>query len=156
MITTIVEAVEMMGDFVESRSGPLGINFVGRYEESRIPKYPAVVIAPGPRDKEIHAQQTFQIALVLDLYVYHGDITLTKRERSKEDLQLVANLERELETDYEFREDPDDPATKRIIFGYVATEAPGIVQPRSNKSNLIVCTRMTWRGLTQRRFTHES
>jgi len=143
----------MVADRLEERMGPLGLSFVGRYDEKRIPKYPAVVILPGDRDKELHASHTFQILQVLDLYVYHGQLTLTKSERSKEDLRLVAGLEAELERDYEWKLDPNDPSTKRVIFGYVSSQRPGVLQPRSNKSSLIISTRMTWRALSQRRFT---
>lgn len=146
------EIVDMVADFLEDRSGPLGLAFVGKYGEERIPTYPAVVIVPGPKSKELHATQTFQVLVQLHLYVYHADLTLTKRERSKQDLVLVANIEAELERDYGWQTDPDDTDTKRIVFGYVSDTEPGAVQPRTNKSNMVISTRMTWRAMTQRRF----
>lgn len=142
----------MVVERLTDKMGPLGLSFVGVYDERRIPKYPAVVVIPGDRDKQVHATNTFQIVTELHLYVYHGDLTLTKRERSKADLMLVAEIEKELESDYEWRATPADPNSKRIIFGYVSEEKQGLLQPRANKSNVIISTRMTWRALMQRRF----
>jgi hypothetical protein len=130
----------------------LGIEFVGRYDEKRIPKYPAVVIVPGKRDKEIHGTQTFNIDILLYLYVYHADLTLTKRERSRADMELVAGIEALLEEDYAWQKNPLDPNTRQVVFAYIAEEEPGVLQPSSQKSNMIISTRMTWRALIQRRF----
>lgn len=142
----------MVHTFLEERKGPLGIAYVGAYDEKRIPEYPAVVVVPNGRGKEIHATNTFQIFIVLHLYVYHGNLTLTKRERSKQDLLLVSSIEAELEKDYEWRTDPNDPLSKRVIFAYISEEEPGALQPRTSKSQLIIGTRLTWRALVQRRF----
>jgi hypothetical protein len=137
---------------LEEQSGPLGIRFVGKYNETRIPKYPAVVIIPGERTKEIHATQTFNVVIELKLYVYHGDLTLTKRERSEADMLLVTAVEQELEKDYEWKEFPNIPGSKRVVFAYVSDEKYGVLQPRSSKSNAIISTVISWRALTQRRF----
>lgn len=142
----------MVHERLDSKKGPLGLKFVGKYDEKRIPVYPAIVILPGPREKELHASHTFQILFHLNMYVYHGDITLTKRERSKEDLVLVANIERELESDYEWQLTSGVPASKRVIFAYVSSIRPGNLQPSTRKSPLIIGTQMTWRALSQRRF----
>lgn len=144
--------IDMVTERLEARSGTLGLKFVGSYDEKRIPRYPAIVIVPGARDKEIHGTNTFQVVVELQLYVYHADLTLTKRERSKEDLKLVANIETELEKDYGWQINPADTSTKRIVFGYISSVEPGAIQPRTNKSNMVISTRMTWRALTQRRF----
>lgn len=152
MLSTTWEIIDMVADRLEEKSGPLGLAFVGKYDEKRIPKYPAAVIIPSGRDKELHATNTFQLIIILDIYVYHSDLTLTKRERSKADLRLVADIEDELENDYEWRSSPADPNTKRLIFAYISREEPGVLQPRANKTNMVIGTRMTWRALTQRRF----
>lgn len=151
LISEIHEAVDMLVERLTKKSGLLGIEFVGAYNEKRIPKYPAVVITPGDKEKVPHAMQTFAISLQCQLYVYHANLTLTKRERSREDLLLVSKIETELEQDYGWQSDPGDPNTKRLIFGYIASVEPGNIQPRGNKSDLVIGTRMVWRGLSQRR-----
>lgn len=155
LISEISEAMDMIVERLTEKSGALGIAFIGAYDEKRVPKYPAVVVVPGEREKILHGEQTFNIILIVELYVYHANLTLNKRERSKEDLKLATDIENELESDYGWQTDPNDPSTKRIIFGYVASHEPGNLQPRANKSSLIIGTRMVWRGLTQRRLTIE-
>lgn len=151
LISEISEAMDMIVERLTQKSGVLGLEFVGAYDEKRVPKYPAVVVVPGDREKVIHGENTFNILLVVELYVYHANLTINKRERSKADLQLVTDIERELESDYGWQTNPNDTDTKRLIFGYVALHEPGNLQPRSSKSNLIIGTRMVWRGLSQRR-----
>lgn len=153
LITEISEAMDMIVARLTQKAGALGIAFVGAYDEKRVPKYPAVVVVPGDREKTLHAEQTFNILLLVELYVYHANLTLNKRERSKSDLKLVTDIEKELESDYGWQTDPNDPSTRRIIFGYISNQEPGNLQPRGGKSDLIIGTRMIWRGLTQRRLT---
>lgn len=151
LISEVHQAMDMIVDRLTEKSGLLGIEFVGAYDEKRIPKYPAVVLVPGDKEKTPHAMSTFGVLLQVQLYVYHADLTLSKRERSREDLLMVSAIEAELETDYGWQIDPFDPETKRVIFGYIASVEPGNIQPRGNKSNLVIGTRMVWRGLSQRR-----
>jgi len=151
LIYTITDAIDMVAEKIQNKAGEFGIAYVGAYDEVRIPKYPAVVIIPGDRNKVLHGENTFNVLLVLELYVYHANLTLTKRERSKADLKLVDDLEELLEEDYGWQSDPLDTNTKRLIFGYVADIEPGNLQPRNRKSNLVIGTRMVWRGISQRR-----
>ena len=151
LISTIPQAIDMVVEKLENKAGELGIAYVGAYDEVRIPKYPAVVIIPGDRNKVLHGENTFNILLVLELYVYHANLTMTKRERSRADLRLVDEIEALLEEDYGWQSDPLDTNTKRLIFGYIADIEPGNLQPRNRKSNLVIGTRMIWRGISQRR-----
>ena len=153
LISEISEAMDMMVERLTKKSGTLGLEFVGAYDEKRIPKYPAVVVVPGDREKILHGENTFNILLILQLYVYHANLTLNRRERNKADLQLVTDIEKELESDYGWQRDINDPNTRRLIFGYIASQEPGNLQPRGNKSDLIIGTRMVWRGMSQRRLT---
>jgi len=149
MVTDTWELVDMIADRLDVKSGPLGVKFVGRYDEKIIPEYPAVVVIPGSRAKELHGLHTFQIALQASLYVYHANLNQSKRERSKSDLQLVARLEQELETDFRW---VDENGAARVVHGFVSSEEPGLLQPHANKSTVVICTRLTWRAISQRRF----
>jgi len=139
----------MVVDRLDAQSGPLGLKFVGKYDEQLIPEYPAVVVMPGPRRKNLHATRTFEVLFELSLFIYHANLNLSKRERSKADLQLVARIEQELDSDMRW---PTPTGESQIINGYVANEEPGILQPRANKSTMVICTRLTWRAMCQRRF----
>lgn len=148
MITTSWEIIDMMAERLEARSGPLGLKYVGAYDEQIVPQYPAVVIVPGPRAKDLHGLKTYEVVFQLYLYIYHANMNLTKRERSKADLQLVSNIEAELETDLRWS---DSTGASQIVHGFVTHEEPGAMQPKANKSTVVICTRLTWRALSQRR-----
>jgi hypothetical protein len=149
MITTTWELIDMVVARLEAQSGPLGIKFVGAYEEKLIPRFPAVVVVPGGQAKTFHGTHTFQINATLYFYIYHANLTLTKRERSKADLQLVSKLETELDSDMGWT---DETGSRRVIQGWVEQEEPGILQPRASKGDAVICTRLTWRAISQRRF----
>lgn len=142
----------MVVDFLTDRSPVLGLKFVGAYDEKRIPTYPAIVIIPGDREKQLHASQTFNINLELHMYVYHADLTENKRERSKSDLKLVTMIESALEEDFTWKSDVLNENSRRLIFAYISDQRFGLLQPRKNASNVVISTQMTWRALSQRRF----
>jgi len=149
MLDTTWEILDMVVERLESKSGPLGLKFVGKYNEKIIPNYPAVVVLPGPRVKTYHGLHTFNVLVQLDLYIYHANLSLTKRERSKADMQLVSNVEAELDSDFLWRSESGAP---QLINAFVSNEEPGVMQPRAGKSSLVICTKLTWRATSQRRF----
>lgn len=134
-------------DKLFDEAGPLGLNFVGKYDEKRIPKYPSVVVSPGGRSKTLHAMgagsPTFNIEMTVALWVYHGDMTVSHATRNEEDLRLVEKIEELFEEDYTLG--------GLVIFGFIAMQEPGIVQPNTRKSELIAGTRMDWVALSQKR-----
>lgn len=144
LITRPEEAVEMLNDLIELNAGSIGIEFVGKYDESLIPRYPAVIVSAGAVTKEVHASHTFNVTLRCILWVYHAKITLTHAQRSKEDLELATNLSALVESDKKFAE--------RVIFSFIESEAPGLVAPRAGKGEPIVGTRLAWECLTQQRW----
>jgi hypothetical protein len=149
MISSTWQIVDMIVARLEAQSGPLGLKYVGAYDEKLIPKYPAVVVLPGPRAKQLHGTHTFQTAFQVELYIYHANLTLNKRERSKADLQLVERIETELDSDFRWI---DEDGGASLIHGYVTNENPGILQPRVGKTGSVICTRLTWNAISQRRF----
>lgn len=127
-----------------TEAGGLDIGYIGVDDEQRLPVYPAVVVSAGARDKELHGTHTYLVTVRCLLWVYHGKLSDSHRQRSDSDLQLVEDIEAALERDLTFG--------NRIIHGYVENEQPGVHQPKSAKGDLIVGTRMSWMGLTQQRF----
>lgn len=142
-VHTAREARDMVKEAIE-RSPDIELGYIGVDEEKRLPVYPAVVVSAGGKNKELHGTHTFAVTLRVLLWVYHGNMNVGHRQRSDEDLMLVEAIEKALEADPTF----DD----RIIFGYVENEEPGVHQPRSEKSDLIIGTRMTWVGASQQMF----
>lgn len=143
LITTAREARDAVKQALENASS-LNIGYIGVDDEMRLPQYPAVVVSAAGRTKELHGTHTFAVTLRVLLWVYHAKLDVGHRQRSDEDLMLVEGIEEVLESDMTFGE--------RIIFGYVEDQQPGVMQPKSAKSELVVGTRMTWVAASQKRF----
>lgn len=143
-ITRPEEAVEMLSELIDDNAARLGIEFIGKYDERLLPRYPAVVISSAPLAREVHATHTFALTLRATIWIYHAKVSLTHKERSEEDLLLVTALVSLLH---------DDPTYDgRVIFGYVESEIPGVIAPRAGRGDPIVGTRISWEGVVQERF----
>lgn len=142
-INSIYEACDMIVELLKEKSPAIGIAYVGSYDEKRLPHYPAVVVSPGSRTKSLAGVGKFDIDLAVDIWVYHGDMTVPHSQRNREDLIFVHKLEEVLEADYTFG--------NRIVFGFIVDEQPGLFQPNTNKStDIIAGTRMRWIGTSRR------
>lgn len=141
VITRPEEAVEMLADILDDNAGLLGLEFVGRYDEKLLPRYPAVVVSGGTLNKEVHGTHTFLTRLRCVLWVYHANANQTHAQRSREDLELATALVALLEDDKTF--------DNRVVFGYVESETPGVIAARTGRSELIVGTRLVWEAVTR-------
>lgn len=144
MFTRPEEVTEYFVELLTRASGALGIETVASYNENLLGRYPAVVVSPGTTQKELHATHTFNITLISGLYVYHAKLTENHRTRSKVDLELATGIIALLETDMSLG--------NNIIQGWVESDTPGVMQPRSTKGELVVGTRINWSGISQSRF----
>lgn len=144
LITRPEEVVELLANLIEQNSGPLGVEFVGKYDEKMLPRYPSVVVSAGPFSKEVHGTHTFALELRAIIWVYHANLTLTHAQRSKEDLELATSLVALIEDDKTFEE--------QLIFSFVESETPGVIAPRAGRGEPVVGTRLNWMGVTQQRW----
>jgi hypothetical protein len=133
-----------------SNAEALGVAYVGSYDERLIPQYPAVVVSPGPVEKELHATHTFLYTNRTFFYVMHALLSVDHRVRNQEDLELASRLSDFIERDKVLT----DPETNlgRIVFGFVESEVPGVLTPRSNKGDAVVGTRLHYRAISEGRF----
>jgi hypothetical protein len=142
-ITRPEHLVEYFGQLFEDNLSP-PFQFISKYDEKLIPNYPCLQIQPGPTSKEYHSTSTFQLYLTIHMYIMHDTLTVSRRVRSLEDLQLATQVVEFLETDLTLG--------GRMIDGFVSDEAPAVVPPHSPKTPAMVSTRLTWVGKTQKRF----
>lgn len=138
------EIVEHFKEDFEDNAGSLGIEFVGAYNERLIPRYPAVVVSAGGADKELHGTHTFLMRIRVFVYVYHAQMRLNDVKRSLEDLKLATSV-------MEFME-RDMTLGNRIVQGWIESEFPGARQIDASKGLVVVSTRLTWMGISERRF----
>jgi hypothetical protein len=142
-LTKLPEVTDMLIDKLKTEAGELGLAFVGAYGEARLPQYPACVVVPGPRTKTLPGVSYFTVDFAVDIYVYHGDMTIPHAMRNREDLLLVDKIEAVLESDYTWG--------NRVVFGYIAETAPGRFHPQGRQNQEIIAgTLMRWVGTSRR------
>ena len=143
-VTNLKDAVDMIVECLEE-SAEVVLGYIGKNDELRLPRYPAVVVTAAGRDKEVGGTHKFDITLRLNLWVYHAKMTEGHATRSQADLELVDVIESALEKDMTFND--------RIIFGFIENEQPGLMQARKNVGDVVVGTKMSWIGVTRKMFT---
>ena len=144
MITEPQDAADFVYNLLKTQAGPLGIGFVG-YADKLNPNYPAVVVTPGRKAKSLHATHTFNVAIEIDIMVYHARLSTDHKTRTREDLALVTSIENTLEQG-------DMNFGGQVIFAFVRETYPGtITRPKGEQ---VVGTRMLVDVLSQKRFPY--
>ncbi len=144
LLSRLEDLTEFWLSTLELHADELGFNFVGGYDEKIVTDYPAIILGSGNTTKEVSGTHTFLIQHNLDMYIHHAEADATHRTRSLEMLQLVTSLVNFLEADYTLGE--------KIIFGYVLSERPGLIQPRTTPSVFIVSTIINYQATLKARF----
>jgi hypothetical protein len=147
LFNTPEETMDYLHDLLSFHAEMLGIRFVGYGEERLIPEYPAVLIGAGTLNREVHATHTFQLTLMLELFIYHAKLSESHHTRTREDLKLVTRVREVLHDNLVC---PDDSGTKQVIFSYVNAEDPVFIRRPRNEA--VVGSRMEWLATTQERF----
>ncbi len=136
------ELVEHLSDIIEDEI--TDFKFVSKYDENLIPDYPCVQIQPGDLSRDYHGTHTFMIFLRAFIYVMHDKFTQTKRVRTEEELLLVTKVVDFLNSDITLG--------GRVIDGFVESEVPAVLPPRTRGGDLVVSTRIGWIGKNEERF----
>jgi hypothetical protein len=123
----------------------LGFQYVGRYEETLFPAYPAALVQPGNFQKDLHSTHTFLITLRANIYIMHSDLTKDKKTRSLEDCILATDT-------IELIEGDGLTLDGHVIQGHIENDMFAPLPPRSAQSPAIVSTRLAWTGITEARF----
>jgi len=137
-LARIEDLIEYLLDKVEDNSISLGLKFVGGYDDKIITDYPAVIFGSGNTTKEVSGTHQYLVQHNLDIYIQHAEATQSHRQRSLEMLETVTRLVSFLEA--------DKTLSDQIIFGYVVSERPGLIQPRSTPSVFIVSTVISYQA----------
>lgn len=142
LITRPEELVEFLASFFADSE--LGIEYIAKYDEKLIPKYPALHIQAANFDKTLHSTSTFLIGMRAAIHVLHANLMQDRQTRNYEDLRLATKVVDYLESDMTLGE--------HVIHGFVESEIPGVLPPRVTKGEAIISTRLNWMGINQRRF----
>lgn len=141
-ITRPEELVEFLADYFAGSELPF--EYIAKYDELLIPKYPALHIQAAPFDKTLHSTDTFLVALRASIHILHANMMEDRQTRNYEDLALATQTVDFLESSMTLG--------GKIIQGWVESEVPGVLPPRVTKAEAIVSTRLNWIGIQQRRF----
>lgn len=147
LFNTPEEVLDYLHDLLTLHAEPLGIRFVGYGEERLIPEYPAVLVAAGPVTREIHATHTFQLTMMMELWIYHAKLSESHHVRTRQDLQLVTAVREVLHDNLTC---PKDDGTRQVIFSYVNAEDPAFIRRPRNEA--VVGSRIEWIATSQERF----
>ena len=141
-----MEIADYLHELLSQNAGPLGLAYVGT-GDSLIPEYPAAIVSPGGKAKEIHTTRKFNVSIDTFITIYHARLTARRRTRLREDLDLVASIEGLIEDDYEFKSiNPE----KQVVFGFVSDIRPGMLM--NPKGEQTIGTRMVVNVVTQQMF----
>lgn len=126
------------------------INYIARYDEKLIPRYPAIHIQAASFDKTLKSTNTFLIGMRAAVHVLHASMNEDRQTRNANDLILASQIVDFLEADMALKDKiTGDP---HIIHGFVESEVPGILPPRVTKGEAVISTRLNWFGISERRF----
>lgn len=134
--------VEFIAAYLSDSTLPL--EYVAKYDEPLLPKYPAVLVMPAPFNKAFQGTHTWRLTLRAEIYLMHADMNLDRATRNKQDMELASQVVAYLERDMKLG--------GRLIQSFVESETPGAMPPRGEKGAAVVSTRMTWQGLQEARF----
>lgn len=136
------DVIEFLAVYLEVAN--LGFQYIAKYDEPLLPRYPAVQIMSAPVQKELHGTHTFLLTLRAEIFVFHAKMTESRQTRSREDLELATKVVNYLEGDLSLG--------NRIIAGWVESETPGARPPTSPKAPPVISTRLSWSGTNEARF----
>jgi hypothetical protein len=123
------EIIDYLYNVLETDKGDLGLGYVGYGDERLLPQYPAVVVSyNAPTDRTLHATRHFRLEFSIQLVVYHAKMSASHKTRTREDMQLAAAIRNKLHEDKRFG--------GGVIFGYVASERPGVMADDRGEANV--------------------
>lgn len=146
LLTTEKEVADYVYNRLLNNQEVLGLGSV-EYDVNLIREYPSAVVTPGRKSKALHSTHTFRLEIECGITVYHAKLSVSRRQRTQEDLDLCAAIEALLEEDCNW---PNDAGEPQVQFGFVTDILPGtITRPKGDQ---VVGTRMVITTMSQRRF----
>jgi hypothetical protein len=142
MFSTNSEALDFIHDLLDTAKGDLGLASVWYGDENFVAPYPAAVVAPGGLVRNLYATRTFEIILQVTIFVMHGDLSVSYRTRTRDDIRLAESVTSLLHTDYTLG--------GNVVYGYVVSETPGAIN--RPKGTGIVSTSIAWNGNSRAQF----
>lgn len=131
------QVLDHLHDELEEYKGDLGLRYVAYGDERLLPEYPAMTLMAAPVGRDLHTTGGYYlVTFLMEMFIYHADLTVNRKQRTKEDLELVTNVVNFLHQ--------RPTLGGHIIFGFVTAESPGLIQ--RGKGSAVIGSRLTWEG----------
>jgi hypothetical protein len=136
----ITEILDYLHDRIDNNKTALGLKHISYGDEQLLPEYPALVLtAERPTQTRQHATRQWYRSFFCDLWLFHAKLSVSRRVRTREDIELARKLEKFLNADRTLGD--------HIIFGFVTDLQPIVIgRITSTKGNAVIATRLSWQG----------
>jgi len=138
-----VNVVDAMVALFEENIEVLGIKRVYWGDQEKIPEYPAICVAPFPKDRALSgegATHRFAITHRIGIHVYHGQV-----QSSELNHRIATSLAEDVEQLLHKNTDMAD----MVIFGYVTRMQPGFSM---KEQTMVKVTRLLWEARSRETF----
>src|SRR5438874_7277065 len=132
-----VDVLDFVHDYLQDKAGEVGLEFVGYVEERLIPEYPALTLGSTSVTREIHGTHTFEVTFLLEMWIYHANLSESHRVRTREDLLLVGRVRKVMHENLRLYNDNGEP---QCVFNWISAEDPAFM--RTEKGPGVVGSRI--------------
>jgi hypothetical protein len=136
----ILQVLDYLHTRIDNNKTELGLRYISYGDEILLPEYPALVLtAERPIQTRDHATRQFHRTFTCDLWLFHAKLSVGRKVRTREDIQLARKMERFLNA--------DRTLDGHIIFGHVTDMQPIVIgRITGRKGDGVIGTRLIWQG----------
>jgi hypothetical protein len=141
----ILQPFDYLVNLLDDNKAGLGIKYIAQHDEELIPEYPCVLVQTDNTLRERHATRQFMVVFLIDLWVFHAQLTDSVAVRSKKDIELATAVRKLLHSKMTL--------DGHLIDSFVSSENSGIsARIVGGSLSTIVTTRLTWQGQNRVRY----
>lgn len=137
----IIQILDYLHDRIDNNKTELGLKYITYGDEQLLPEYPALVLtAERPTETEPHATRQYLRRFLVDFWVFHAKLSVGRRIRTREDIELARNLEIFLNL--------DRTLDGHIIQCWIESMQPIVIGTTTTgqKASAVIGTRLQWMG----------
>lgn len=141
----ILQPFDYLVKLLDDNKATLGIRYIAQNDEQLLPEYPAILIQADNTLRELHATQVHRVVWLIDLWIFHAELTQGKAGRAREDIEMATAVRKLIHS----KRDMDG----HIVHGFVGNEDPGVsYRAIGRRVSTVVTTRLVWSGENRVRY----
>jgi hypothetical protein len=143
----IIQILDYLHNRIDNNKSELGLRYITYGDEQLLPEYPACVLtAERPIVTTLHATRQYRRVFACDLWVFHAKLSVGRRVRTREDIELARRLEEFLNL--------DRTCDGHVVQCWVENMQPIVIgRTAGQKANAVIGTRLQW--LAENRVPYE-